>query len=212
MSSSLHRRSLQDVDALGLFHHGRGVGRHLTRQSSSTDDSRRRSSANLHNASSVTHLAGSLTGRPEFLFKKYHFIHLFYGKLRTKLRLGERSQEGRLKAPMVKWVGRGSIPSSSSSVLRPRISSLQPMGPVEPTLIFPDQPLWPCWSLSNLEKAAYLSLYENRLVWNLFVKIVHYLLVVSEARVVLRCGFRLSCTSWSSRYPRLWLKSKELFL
>ena len=147
-----------------------------------------------------------------FYSKNTILFIFFYGKLRTKLRLGDRSQEGRLKAPMVKWVGRGSIPSSSSSVLRPRISSLQPMGPVEPTLIFPDQPLWPCWSLSNLEKAAYLSLYENRLVWNLFVKIVHYLLVVSEARVVLRCGFRLSCTSWSSRYPRLWLKSKELFL
>ena len=160
MSSSLHRRSLQDVDALGLFHHGRGVGRHLTRQSSSTDDSRRRSSANLHNASSVTHLAGSLTGRPQlFICSKNTILFIFfYGKLRTKLRFGDRSQEGRLKAPMVKWVGRGSIPSSSSSVLRPRISSLQPMGPVEPTLIFPDQPLWPCWSLSNLEKAAYLSL------------------------------------------------------
>ena len=38
MTSSLHRRSLQDVDALGLFHHGRGLGRHLSRQSS--DDSR----------------------------------------------------------------------------------------------------------------------------------------------------------------------------
>ena len=66
MSSSLHRRSLQDVEALGLFHHGRGIGRHLTRQSSSTDDSRRRSSANLHNASSVTHLAGSFSGRTDF--------------------------------------------------------------------------------------------------------------------------------------------------
>jgi len=60
MSSSLHRRSLQDVDALGLFHHGRGIGRHLSRQSS--DDSRRRSSANLQNAGSVTHLAGSMIG------------------------------------------------------------------------------------------------------------------------------------------------------
>ena len=84
MSSSMHRRSLQDVDALGLFHHGRGVGRHLTRQSSSTDDSRRRSSANLHNlhnASSVTHLAGSLTGRTLFsksYFEAYFIIHLLW--------------------------------------------------------------------------------------------------------------------------------------
>ena len=85
MSSSMHRRSLQDVDALGLFHHGRGVGRHLTRQSSSTDDSRRRSSANLHNlhnASSVTHLAGSLTGRTLTFFQSQnieaYFIHLLW--------------------------------------------------------------------------------------------------------------------------------------
>ena len=84
MSSSMHRRSLQDVDALGLFHHGRGVGRHLTRQSSSTDDSRRRSSANLHNlhnASSVTHLAGSLTGRTlfsRFYLEAYFIIHLLW--------------------------------------------------------------------------------------------------------------------------------------
>ena len=85
MSSSMHRRSLQDVDALGLFHHGRGVGRHLTRQSSSTDDSRRRSSANLHNlhnASSVTHLAGSLTGRTLFfqiLFRSIFYYSSFMG-------------------------------------------------------------------------------------------------------------------------------------
>ena len=79
MSSSLHRRSLQDVEALGLFHHGRGVGRHLTRQSSSTDDSRRRSSANLHNASSVTHLASSIPGRTfSFFFSEFpkHFTSL----------------------------------------------------------------------------------------------------------------------------------------
>ena len=66
MSTSLHRRSLQDVDALGLFHHGRGIGRHLSRQSS--DDSRRRSSANLHNAVSVTHLAGSMIGGRQLYF------------------------------------------------------------------------------------------------------------------------------------------------
>lgn len=68
-SSALHRRSLQDVDALGLFHHGRGVGRHISRQSS-YDDPRRRSSANLHSAGSVTHLAGpmvaSVGGRTSF--------------------------------------------------------------------------------------------------------------------------------------------------
>ena len=61
MSSSIHRRSLQDVEALGLFHHGRGPGRHLTRQSS--DDPRRRSTINLQNAASVTHLAG----KPPFM-------------------------------------------------------------------------------------------------------------------------------------------------
>ena len=27
--SGHYRRSLQDVDALGLFHHGRGIGRHV---------------------------------------------------------------------------------------------------------------------------------------------------------------------------------------
>ena len=71
MTSSLHRRSLQDVDALGLFHHGRGLGRHLSRQSS--DDSRRRSSANLQNlAGSVTHLAGSMTGRTAIIFFPIH--------------------------------------------------------------------------------------------------------------------------------------------
>ena len=75
MTSSLHRRSLQDVDALGLFHHGRGLGRHLSRQSS--DDSRRRSSANLQNlAGSVTHLAGSMTGRTAIIFFSYSYMHI----------------------------------------------------------------------------------------------------------------------------------------
>ena len=75
MTSSLHRRSLQDVDALGLFHHGRGLGRHLSRQSS--DDSRRRSSANLQNlAGSVTHLAGSMTGRTAIIFFPYSYMHI----------------------------------------------------------------------------------------------------------------------------------------
>ena len=80
---SSHRRSLQDVDALGLFHHGKGTifilsfytmhlihlrvctikyyniprilghGRHLVQQSSESD-LRRRSTASL--ATSVTHL------------------------------------------------------------------------------------------------------------------------------------------------------------
>ena len=58
MSSSIHRRSLQDVEALGLFHHGRGPGRHLTRQSSDSDPRRRSTASLLPNASSVTHLAG----------------------------------------------------------------------------------------------------------------------------------------------------------
>ena len=35
--SGHYRRSLQDVDALGLFHHGRGIGRHV----GNLDDARR---------------------------------------------------------------------------------------------------------------------------------------------------------------------------
>ena len=35
--SGHYRRSLQDVDALGLFHHSRGIGRHV----GNLDDARR---------------------------------------------------------------------------------------------------------------------------------------------------------------------------
>jgi hypothetical protein len=40
-----YRRSLQDVDALGLFHHGKGIGRHCNL--AKHDDLRRRSTACL---------------------------------------------------------------------------------------------------------------------------------------------------------------------
>ncbi len=58
MSSALHRRSLNDVEALGLFHHGRGVGKHLSRQCS--EDARRRSTASLAN---LAILPGTAPGR-----------------------------------------------------------------------------------------------------------------------------------------------------
>ena len=73
MSSSIHRRSLQDVEALGLFHHGRGPGRHLTRQSSDSDPRRRSTASLLPNASSVTHLAGRTL--LSFIYNRFTFFH-----------------------------------------------------------------------------------------------------------------------------------------
>ena len=122
------------------------------------------------------------------LISKHILLFIFYGKLRTKLRLGDRSQVDRCKglpppqlSSMFKCILGSVSASSSSSVLKPKISSLHPMGPPpwDPQLTFPDHPLLRPWTLSNFENAAYLSL-------------------LSEARVVLRCGFRLSCISWSS--------------
>ena len=96
-----------------------------------------------------------------------HILFIFYGKLRTKLRLGDRSQVDRCSGlpPQLSSIfkcilalaGSGSS-GSSSSVLTPKISSLHPMGPWDdPQLTFPDHPLLRPWILSNLENAAYLS-------------------------------------------------------
>lgn len=63
----LHRRSLQDVDALGLFHHSRGPGRHLIRSGPAASDLRRQSSSNLSSAASVSHLAGGINCCGKFL-------------------------------------------------------------------------------------------------------------------------------------------------
>ena len=161
MTSSLHRRSLQDVDALGLFHHGRGLGRHLSRQSS--DDSRRRSSANLQNlAGSVTHLAGSMTGRTAiifFLFIHYHirryiFMHVYRSQT---LYMNERQEMYLSKNCLNRtWIPSGAPPIIAEYFKLGKITITRRQPSLSPPFLFPKIKVRPNYNIGRPKKIWYL--------------------------------------------------------